>query len=178
MIIKLLDYTNDSHPNGNIQGKSVFKKIDNFILKNHLVDTFGISLEGIEATDASFPRESIIALAKQYRCQKFFYLTDMTDIDLIDNWSYGAVAKEQPLTIWSKYSYIIIGPKITEANRPLLEYILNNRAATTSQVANAFDITTQNASTRLKKMYTLGYLNRTEETAETGGKEFVYKAIK
>jgi predicted transcriptional regulator len=178
MIINLLDFTNDSHPNGNIQGKSVFKKIDLFIFENQMVDVFGISLKGIEATDASFPRESIIALSKKYRGQKFFYLIDMNNIDLIDNWSYGAIAKEQPLTIWNGSKYQTIGPETSDANKPLLDYILKNRAATTSQVAKYFDITAQNASTRLKKIYSAGYINRTEETAETGGKEFVYKAIK
>ena len=102
----------------------------------------------------------------------------MNNIDLIDNWSYGAIAKEQPLTIWNGSKYQTIGPETSDANKPLLDYILKNRAATTSQVAKYFDITAQNASTRLKKIYSAGYINRTEETAETGGKEFVYKAIK
>ncbi len=178
MIIKLIDYTNDAHPNGNVKGKEVFQKLSEVIEKNCTVDVFGISLKGIEATDASFPRESVIALAKKYRCEKSFYLTDMIDIDLFDNWSYGANAKEQPLVVWNSQQYKIIGPDMSKATKQMVEYVLDKVAVTTSQVAGYFNLSTPNASTRLKKLYNSGYIMRSEEIAESGGKEFVYKAIK
>jgi len=39
-------------------------------------------------------------------------------------------------------------------------------------------ISVQNASTRLKKLVSQGYILRSEEVAESGGIEFIYQAIK
>jgi len=36
------------------------------------------------------------------------------------------------------------------------------------------EISIQNASAKLKKLYNSGYLSRSEETAESGGIEFIY----
>lgn len=105
MLIKLLDITTDALPNGNVKGKDVYSKLHKMIESRQELDTFGVSLKGIEATDASFPRESVMALAKHYRGEKFIYLTDLQDEDLIDNWTYGAIAKNQPMTVWNHKRY-------------------------------------------------------------------------
>jgi len=178
MIINLLDYTKGDHPFGNAQGKEVFRKLVELVESNSSVDIFRVSLSGIEATDASFPRESVIALAKHFRCEKGFYLTDVADRDLIDNWMYGAKAKDQPLVVWSGNEYEIIGPEMNSAGKSLVGFILERKEVTTSLVANEFDLSAANASTRLKKLFNSGYIMRSEEVAESGGKEFVYKAIK
>jgi len=178
MIINLLDYTKGDHPFGNAQGKEVFRKLVELVESNSSVDIFRVSLSGIEATDASFPRESVIALAKHFRCEKGFYLTDVADRDLIDNWMYGAVAKDQPLVVWSDKKHEIIGPKMNSATMSLVEFILERKEVTTSLIASEFDLSAANASTRLKNLFKNGYIMRSEEVAESGGKEFVYKAIK
>lgn len=178
MIINLREFTKDDHPFGNVQGKDVFYKLMKLIDSHPSCNIFGVSLDGIEATDASFPRESVIALARYYRGEKNFYLINVTDRDLVDNWAYGAVAKEQPLIIWSENGHEIIGPTMTKGAIDLIEFVLTNGSVTTSNVATSFSISIPNASTRLKKLYSAGYITRTEEAAESGGKEFIYKAIK
>ena len=139
---------------------------------------FGITLCDIEATDASFPRESVIAIAKQYRGEKGFYLEGFKSRDLIDNWNYAAKAKEQPLVVWNDEEFELIGPDVKPSTKTLLEYIFTHRSVTTSRVASDLNISVQNASTQLKKLVDLGFIIRSEEIAETGGVEFIYKAIK
>ncbi|MET2900476.1 helix-turn-helix domain-containing protein [Vibrio rotiferianus] len=178
MIIKLRDFTKDDHPFGNVQGKDVFHKLMNKVDSHPSCTVFGISLDGIEATDASFPRESVVALARFYRGDKSFYLTDVADQDLIDNWSYAAEAKGQPLVIWSGNQYKVIGPEMTKGTSDMVEFVLDNGSATTASISAAFGISIPNASTRLKKLYSAGYITRSEEAAESGGKEFIYYAIK
>ena len=178
MLIKLLDITKDPLPNGNVKGKAVFASLLKLIESRSEIDTFGISLKGIIATDASFPRESIMALAKHYSEEKFVYLTDLTDEDLLDNWTYGADAKDQPMTVWNDNKALFIGPDMTKSVKELTEYILIKKRVTTSQIVSDFDISIQNASTRLKNIFKLGYVKRVEEVAESGGKEFVYELIK
>jgi DNA-binding CsgD family transcriptional regulator len=178
MLIKLLDITKDPLPNGNVKGKAVFAELLKWIESHPELDTFGVSLKGIVATDASFPRESVMTLAKHYSGEKFIYLTDLEDEDLIDNWTYGADAKAQPITLWNDNKASFIGPDMTKSVKELTDYLLIKQRVTTSQIANDFDISTQNASTRLKNIFNLGYVKRVEEIAETGGKEFVYGLIR
>lgn len=178
MIITLRNFTKDAHPFGNVQGKDIFQELKSVVDNNSLVEVFGISLAGIEMSDASFPRESVIAIAKQYRGDKGFYLTDVSNSDLIDNWQYGAQAKEQPLVIWSDSDYKIIGPTMSKSTQSLVEFVLNKLSVTAAQVASEFDLSIPNASTRLKNLFKSGYILRSEKVAESGGKEFFYKAIK
>jgi hypothetical protein len=178
MIINLREFTLDDHPFGNVQGKETYRKLAEFIDTHPSNNVFGISLREIEATDASFPRESVIALAKQYRGEKGFFLEGIKERDLVDNWNYAAKAKDQPLVIWEAEEFEIIGPEVSSSTRILLDYILKKKSVTTSQAASDLGISVQNASTKLKKLVTQGFILRSEEVAESGGLEFLYKAIK
>ncbi len=177
-IIKLIDFTSDDHPFGNIEGRKVFRQLVEFIDKHPGHTVFGISLEGIEATDASFPRESVVSVAKQYRGEKGVFLEGFNSRDLIDNWNYAAQAKEQPLVIWDAEKAGLIGPKVSTSAKSLIDFVLKNRTVTAASVAEALDITVPNASTKLKKLVGQGYILRREEVAGSGGIEYVYTAIK
>lgn len=178
ILTSLLSFTSSDHPYGNNEGKEVFRKLSDFVEQNAACKIFGISLEGIAATDASFPRESVVALAKQLRGEKGFYLTHLVNRDLIDNWSYAALAKDQPLVIWNDSTFEIIGPELNKSTRDLVEYVLRRGSVLTSQVASELGLSVQNASTRLKNLVSHGYLLRSEDVADTGGIEFKYSAIK
>ncbi|WP_422846330.1 DNA-binding protein [Acidovorax sp. M2(2025)] len=179
IVVKLRDFTGGTdRPFGNSQGKAVFRGLADFVEAHPATRVFGISLDGIEATDASFPRESVIALAKQLRGERGIYLTDLHNRDLIDNWSYAALAKAQPMVIWNGQDFEVIGPEMNQATKALVHYVLQQGQVTTSQVAADLGLSVQNASTRLKKLVLEGYFLRVEEVAETGGIEFKYLAIK
>ena len=121
MIVNLREFTLDDHPFGNVQGKETYRKLAEFIDTHPSYNVFGISLREIEATDASFPRESVIALAKQYRGEKGFFLEGIKERDLVDNWNYAAKAKDQPLVIWEAEEFEIIGPEVSSSTRILLD---------------------------------------------------------
>lgn len=177
-VIALLDFTKNARPFGNIEGKEVFRKLLDFVEQNSNTEVFGISLAGIEATDASFPRESVISVAKQLRGEKGFYLTNLSNRDLIDNWSYAARAKEQPLVIWNNSEFEIIGAELNKSTRDLVEYVLSKGSVLASQVASDLELSVPNASTRLKNLVTQGFIRRTEDVADSGGIEYKYSAIK
>lgn len=177
-VLNLSDFTKDDHPFGNVQGKETFRKLSDYIDAHPQIQIFGISLAGIAATDASFPRESVISVAKRYRESKGIYLEQIQDRDILDNWNYAARAMEQPLVVWSNGKYEVLGPEVTLAGKELIDYVLTKGAVLASEVAADLDITVQNASTRLKKLVSQGYILRTEDVAETGGIEYVYLAIK
>lgn len=178
LVINLRDHTIDDHPFGNVQGKEVFRKLTDYIDLHPSILVFGISLEGIEATDASFPRESVISVAKRYREVKGIYLEQIRNKDILDNWNYAARALEQPLIYWDSNTPTILGPEMTVAAKELIDYVLAKGAVLASQVAADLDITVQNSSTRLKKLVAQGYILRTEVAADTGGIEYIYQSIK
>lgn len=179
-LINLFEFTEkDPLPFGNDKGREAFSRLRDYVEQHAKITVFGISLAEIRATDASFPRESIIALAKQFRKEKGFYLEGFdNNKDLEDNWNYPAVVKEQPLIVWQGLEYKILGPQPSSSNMAIFDFVYENSKATASEVSSKLEITVHNASTKLKKLYDGGYILRSEEVAETGGKEFVYHAIK
>lgn len=177
-VLKLLDLTGEDHPFGNSLGKQTYQKLSDYIEQHPQIKVLGISLEGIEATDASFPRESVISIAKNYRQTLGVYLEHVKNRDVLDNWNYAADAKHQPLVVWEDSKYELLGPEITSAARELVEFVLSHKAVLASQVSKEFGISVQNASTRLKKLVEQGYFLRNEVPADSGGIEYRYEAIK
>lgn len=177
IVVKLKDFTGSDRPYGNSEGKDTFRKLSDFLEGQHGVRVVGISFNGITGTDASFARESVVSLAKQLRGERGFYLTDLRNRDLIDNWNYAAKAKDQPLAIWDGEQFEIIGPEMNESTRTLVEHVLKKRAAFASEVAADLGLSVPNASTRLKNLMAQGYFLRVEEVAQSGGIEFKYQAI-
>jgi len=177
-IIELAKLIDDGFAFGNEQGQAAYQKLAKEVNKHPSEMIFGISLKGIKATDASFPRESVISLIKSKNGEKGFYLLDFATQDLMDNWSYAAKAKDQPVIVLHKAGYYIIGPDLPAGSKELLDYIMKEGKVTTSKVASTFEISAQNASAKLKKLFSRGLILGTKGFAASGGMEFIYQAIK
>lgn len=177
ILLHLLEFTENDHPFGNKQGREVLLKLSDYI-DAHEASIYEVSLEGIVATDASFPRESVISLAKMHKGQKGFYLTGNLSKDLLDNWHYAAIAKEQPLILKEDGGYRVIGPEPTAGAKELLDFIMDQDEVTTAKVVQMFGGSAQNASAKLKKLFATGLILGRKAVAESGGLEFVYRAIK
>lgn len=164
---------------GHDEGHEVFRKLIKEVEASPGIQIFQISLEGVERTDSSFPRESVVELARRYRGNKGFCLTNVINQDLLDNWDAAAQKREQPLFVWNgDDEYKIIGPEPSQGNIEILKYSLSDENVTASAAANALDIKLTNASTKLKQLSEQGYLLRREELAASGGVEFKYFRVK
>ncbi|MCG7649681.1 MULTISPECIES: MarR family transcriptional regulator [unclassified Alteromonas] len=176
--MKLIEFTNGSdHPFGNRKGQETYSKLKDYLDQNSIEGVVEISLEGIKATDASFPRESVISIIKHLNGERLFYLTGFNSKDLLDNWDYAAKAKNQLVVTNYDNSLEIIGPDLNTSTRELINYVYSQSSVTTANVAKALGLSVQNASTRLKKLVNEGIVLREEEAALSGGKEFVYKRL-
>lgn len=177
--LRLRDFTNDDNPYGTHRGRESFQR-----LVDHIEDTLekdrivGLSFDGLLGADSSFLRESIISTVKRYRDEKSFFLMDLEDSDIRDNCDYVAKVKEQPLILWTLNGAQVLGPEPSPSNKVLLDLVLSKSQLTAVEAASELDITVPNASTRLKKLHDEGYIMRIEQAAESGGKEYIYKAIK
>lgn len=177
--IRLRDFMHGSDAWGHDEGREVFFKLLKAVEDNPGCQVFRISLNGVRRTDASFPRESVIELAKRLRGSKGICLLDASNQDLLDNWDMAAVKKDQPLLVWNPdNSYRILGPQPSRGTKEIFEYVVNASRATAVSAAKALDLKLTNASTKLKTLSEQGFLLRRDEVAPSGGIEFVYFAIK
>jgi hypothetical protein len=163
---------------GNDRGREVFAELLIEVERHPGALVFEISLEGIRRTDASFPRESVVELARRFRKQTAFVVTDVTNEDLLFNWDAAAGKKEQPLFVKGDgSSWKLLGPQLSSAKNRLLEYVMTNKKVRTTQVAADLFLKISNASTQLRDLWEMGYVLRREEVADTGGLEFVYLSV-
>lgn len=178
MVINLCEISGSDHPFGNVIGRATFSKLIEIVDSNPGELVFDVSLEGIVATDSSFPRESVISIAKQLRGEKWFYISHIESSDLLDNWDYAAKAKKQWLIVFVSDGHKVIGPEMNSSTREMLDFVLLRKSVGTSEVAKNLGLSVQNASTRLKRLVNEGLIMRREETSPSGGKEFVYESPK
>ena len=178
LVLKLYDLVGGDSAFGNTEGRKIYLKLLSELDAHPTEKVVGISLKDITRTDASFPRESVVSLAKLISGEKGFYLQDFASRDLMDNWDYAAKAKRFSMIVFSSDGHDLIGNKITTGSRDLLDLVMKERSVTTSRVAEALGVSIQNASAKLKKLYDLGLVLGTKQAAKSGGMEFVYTAIK
>jgi hypothetical protein len=176
--IQLRDFMSSDDGWGNDAGRALCSTLLNFVESHPECQIFEISLKKIKRTDASFPRESVAELARRFRKQLGFYLTDVENIDLLDNWDAAALKKEQPFFVWNEKGYTVIGPQPSSSNKVLIDYIVSRYETRTSDVVADLNIKVNNASMKLKQLWESGFILRREDAAETGGIEFVYHPIR
>ncbi len=162
---------------GNLEGKLVANKIIDFVDEHPSIRIFEISLNELERNDASFARESVIAVAKRYRGEKGFFLTHLKSKDLLDNWKAGAEALLQPINVVTD-RLITIGPTPSKGNQDVLDYVNSISRTTASEVSKKLKIQITNASTKLNNLKEQGFILRKEMTAASGGKEYEYFRIR
>jgi predicted transcriptional regulator len=63
---------------------------------------------------------------------------------------------------------------ISEQGKKVWRWVMDERKATTAEVAKEFKLSVQHASGVLNKLHTQGYLSRFEQQQDSGGKEWVY----
>jgi hypothetical protein len=178
MQIRLREYMEGPDAWGQIQGRQVHEQLLAHIQSCPAVDLIVISLDGVEHTDVSFPRESVVKLAKLYRGQRGVCLKYLSDPDLLENWDAAALRGEQPLFVWSEdKTHRIIGPQPSIGLRDMLMYVLSVPVAFTSEAASTLNLKVSNASNKLKQLWLDGYILRREQTASSGGIEYAYVRI-
>lgn len=160
------------------EGRKVYRKLLDQVEAHSGAIVFRISLAGVRRTDVSFPRESVVEVAVRFRGQKGFYLWDVKDQNVLENWDAAASKREQPLFVWTDKKARLLGPEPPPSFKDVLEFALQHDSVTTTRVATEFALSTSNASNKLRGLSDMGYLLRREETASTGGIEYVYQRVR
>lgn len=175
--IRLREFMERDDGWGNEEGREVHQKLLRAVEGDAGKIVFRVSLAGIRRTDASFARESVIELARRYRGQKGFCLSDVPNQDLLDNWDAAAQRRQQPLTVWRGDRPEIIGPAPSRGNKAALAYVLSVCETTAAAMAKALNLKLTNASSKLKQLLDEGFILRRDEISPTGGVEYHYFRI-
>lgn len=175
--IRLVELMKSPDGWGNSQGKEVGSLLEQYINCHPASEIFHLSFHGVERTDASFSRESVVEIACRFRARKAIAIVDLEDEDLIENLDVAATRKAQPLFMWQGESWTLLGPGPSKGNKDLLNYLMDQRETTASSAAATLDLKITNASTKLKQLWEDGYVMRREDLAPSGGIEFVYYSI-
>lgn len=163
---------------GRSEGRELFQKLLHFVEGHPGVMVFRVSLKGINRIDISFASETIVELAKRFRGSKGFCFIDLDDLDMEENWSAAAERKKQPLMSWKGASGHVIGLEPTQGNIQAFEFALQRESVRAAEFATAIpNMSIANASSKFKQLWEQGFLLRREESAESGGVEFMYYRI-
>jgi len=177
-MIKLIDIVKNETPLGSIAGKKAYQKLLSIIENNAHIKIFEISFIDITMTDSTFLRDSIVSIAKQFIAEKAIFVTNIKNNDIVDNLNYATINKKHPIFYWNNKKYQILGPKITDVTRDLIDIIIKQGPISTSDLSEKMGISSQNASVKLNKLFKSGLIFRDETVAVSGGIEFLYKKIK
>lgn len=162
---------------GRAMGREVFQKLLAHVEGHSDQSTFRISLKGVKRADVSFCSESIVELARRFRASKGFCLVDVSTSDLEENIDAAARRVDQPLMIWDGHKARFLGMPVSPGNQAALAFVLERPQARAAEFAQACGVTIANASSKMKSLWSAGFLMRRESAADTGGTEFVYQRI-
>lgn len=162
---------------GSQQGAELLLKLREIISKTLPNTVFDISLKNIEFMDATFARESIVALAKIERGNFGFCITDLGNEDVIFNIECACKHLQQPLSILNNNQIHWLGSSLTTLSKQHLEFIYKHSEVRSNVLAKAFDLSAPHASSKLKNFHSEGFLLCRKDSAPTGGSEYIYKTI-
>lgn len=171
-LIKLIDAIEVDFILGSDQGNTALEKLRSRLwVKARFIE---ISLEGITGFDACFVRNCLASLTKMFIGNKGLFISHVDNEDVLDNLVYGYHAKQVPLIIKSADGSGEIYSELSSGSQSILSYAYGQSQITTQKLAKHFDISTPNASAKLKKLFKAGYLLSDQQDAATGGIEFIY----
>ncbi len=176
--LRLRDYMASPDGWGREEGRRVHRALLEVIERLPGRRVFRVSLEGVRRTDASFPRESVVELARRFRGHRGFCLVDVYGRDLVDNWDAAATKRDQPLLCWVGKRWQLLGPRPSRGTQDAFELIMATEKCFASEAAKSLGISLTNASTKLKQLLEAGFVLREELISPSGGVEYLYRRIR
>lgn len=176
--LSLRQYMDQDDGWGREDGRAVFLKLLQAVEANPGVCRFGLDLTGVRRLDASFPRESFVALAKRFCGEKAFALRGPLDPDNEDNIDAAARKRQMPLVTREGSDWRVLGPEPSPGLRPVFAAAMRQGEVTTAELIRPpHDLgSANNVSNKLRQLAEAGYLVRREDASPSGGKEYRYLA--
>ena len=163
---------------GRPEGREVYLALLNYVEAHPGIKVFRASLHRVERMDMSFASETMVQLAKRYRGNKGFCLVDVPHEDMSENIDAAALKGEQPFLVWRDSKPSILGPQPSTGTADAFRFALQRSHTRVADFVTANPgVSLTNASNKFKQLWQQGFLLRHEQTAETGGVEYIYYRI-
>ena len=161
------------------QGRTAFGKID-AVLRDRSEAIVQLDLAGVERLDVSCAREVIANLLRKYAGVRWFYATHVANESLRENIDAAMLKSNAVLLLRTgKTSMQVLGVPLKEHLKATLAVVEKRGVATSKDVAAEFKGLALTACiNRLKDLVDAGLIMRVDGSAESGGKEFAYVALR
>jgi hypothetical protein len=140
--------------------------------------TIEMSFLGVEQMDSTYAKESIIAIVRLNWGKKWFCFTDIEHQDILFNIDYACKDADVSIVAVCKSGYDILGPEQTVEEQYILDFIMKKGQVTTKILAKNEGISSQNASLKLRRLKDKGLIIPEIRSADTGGFEYLYYAVR
>lgn len=162
-------------------GRAAFAKIDSR-LHNRVEQIIELDFRGIELLDVSCAREVIANLLRKYHGVRWFFATNVRNESVRENIDAAMLKSAATLLLRSDAKSTqpqILGVQLKEHLKATLAIIEKRGTATSKDVAKGLNGLALTACiNRLKDLVDAGLVFRFEGSAESGGKEFIYVALR
>lgn len=159
-------------------GQKAMEKIEK-TLRPRSEKIIDIDLRGIQRMDSSCSREAIANLIRRHRGERCFFLSGDPDQSLRENMESAFARQELTVLLRSKSGFELLGHPLRPHLLQTLEVVEELGTATARQVCDAInELALTACNNRLKDLCDAGLLLRLDGAAASGGKEFVYVAVR
>lgn len=174
---RLFNYLTAGEGWGRAAGAKARAKLAQHIAARQAAGTVRISLQSVRRLDLACAAEVLIGLIQDGQATHSYCLVDLGDSDVRENIAAAAERAKVPLTAWTGAAPTILGPEPSRGNRGALAFALERPEVRAAEFAAIAEISTANASMKFRQLWTEGFLLRSEDTAPSGGTEFIYRRI-
>lgn len=176
--LRLREFMKEEDGWGRAAGRAAFGRLLEFVESHADAVIFRISLSNVRRIDVSFASETIVEVARRYRCRKGFCFVDLKSGDQEENWEAAAARAKQPLLKWTEgHQASILGLQPSRGLIEALQFALARGETRATEFASVTGLSITNSSSKFKQLWEHGFLLRKEAIAESGGVEYVYARI-
>ena len=157
---------------GSTAGALVLDKLQK--LKIQPGSVLEVDFSGMRVVDACFIRDSLAAYVK-LNCENIgLFVSNLENVDVVENTAIGFKAKGLPMLMKSSDGSGTVIADYPASLRVLIRNVYSKAEITSRQLAIELDVSSPNASAKLKKLFSLGLLLGKKVQAESGGHEYLY----
>lgn len=116
------------------------------------VSGFRLSMQGVKKVDVAFLAEALIAVVRHNLRSRSVTLSDVADMDVLENLTAAAERAKVPVTLWNGQTAQVIGLAPTRGTRDALEFALARPEVKAAEFARVKGLSAANASNKFKQL--------------------------
>jgi len=179
--LRIVEYLNSGEAWGRDQGRYVSRLLEDEIVKSGKAGVAPkvviLDFTGLTKMDASFPQEAVVEVSRKFRGTKYFVLTNIDNEAIEENMSMAFEKRSETGLIRDARGLRIIGAQLPSDFEKIIKFAEGREFVTSKEVQDYLGLSIQNASNKLKAIWELGLLQRSEGSAKSGGRENIYSKV-